>query len=298
MRNGLRDDRRAEQVGRDRDRPRGRQGSASRTKLRLRPRVLTASALTGRNVTRLLVEAVALADRARGRIPTAELNRFVAEVPSRAPAARGARPAAADLLRDAGRDAARRAFACYVNDRELIVRDYAYFLENRLRQRYRLEGVPLVIDFADRERRGPRGAARAASRRAHERLRRALVARASRSTASLIAIVLIGGAARGRARWSQGRRRRRTPTTRSRLVPPNALLYVHVERRPRARASGATRAALLDKLPALARLRDQALGGLARRRGRRSSSSTQRPAVARRRGRARAAARRRAGRPR
>src|SRR3954471_24981362 len=49
-------------------------------KLRLRPKVLTASAVTGRNVTRLLVEAVALADRARGRIATAELNRFLSEL--------------------------------------------------------------------------------------------------------------------------------------------------------------------------------------------------------------------------
>ena len=43
-------------------------------------------------------------------------------------------------------------FRVHVNDRKLIVRDYAYFVENRLRERYRLEGVPLVIDFADRER--------------------------------------------------------------------------------------------------------------------------------------------------
>jgi GTP-binding protein len=39
-----------------------------------------------------------------------------------------------------------------VNSRRLIARDYAYFLENRLRERYRLHGVPLVIDFADRVR--------------------------------------------------------------------------------------------------------------------------------------------------
>ena len=75
-------------------------------KLRLRPRVLTASALTGRNVTRLLVEAVALADRARGRIATAELNRFVAEVQSERQPPGGAREAAADLLRGPGRDRA------------------------------------------------------------------------------------------------------------------------------------------------------------------------------------------------
>src|SRR5271170_2151113 len=48
-------------------------------KLRLRPRVLTASALTGRHVARLLTEALALGDRMSSRIPTAELNRFLAE---------------------------------------------------------------------------------------------------------------------------------------------------------------------------------------------------------------------------
>src|SRR6202453_3608803 len=48
-------------------------------KLRLRPRVLTASAKTGRHVARLLTEAIALGDRMSGRIPTPELNRFLAE---------------------------------------------------------------------------------------------------------------------------------------------------------------------------------------------------------------------------
>ncbi len=49
------------------------------TKLRLRPRVLTASAATGRHVSRLLTEALALGDRTSGRIPTVELNRFLSE---------------------------------------------------------------------------------------------------------------------------------------------------------------------------------------------------------------------------
>ena len=38
-------------------------------------------------------------------------------------------------------------FAIQVNDRKLIIRDWAYHLENRLRETYALEGVPLVIDF-------------------------------------------------------------------------------------------------------------------------------------------------------
>ena len=42
--------------------------------------MLTASAKTGRHVERLLIEAVALADRSRTRIPTPQLNRFLSEV--------------------------------------------------------------------------------------------------------------------------------------------------------------------------------------------------------------------------
>ncbi len=49
-------------------------------KLRLRPRVLTASAKTGRHVERLLIEAITIADRSRTRIPTPQLNRFLSEV--------------------------------------------------------------------------------------------------------------------------------------------------------------------------------------------------------------------------
>ena len=128
------------------------------TKLRLRPRVITASALTGRNVTRLMVEAVALADRSRARIATADLNRFVAEVQSQRspPAVRGKR---LRIFYAAQVEAGPPRFRLHVNDRRLIVRDYGFFVENRLRERYHLEGVPLVIDFVDRERRGRRPSA-------------------------------------------------------------------------------------------------------------------------------------------
>ena len=51
-------------------------------------------------------------------------------------------------------------FSIQVNSRARVTRDYAYYLENRLRERYRLEGIPLVIDFVERsERRGARNAA-------------------------------------------------------------------------------------------------------------------------------------------
>ncbi len=55
-------------------------------KLRLRPKVLTASATGGRNVQRLLQEALSLGERASHRVATPELNRFLARSP------RSARP--------------------------------------------------------------------------------------------------------------------------------------------------------------------------------------------------------------
>jgi GTP-binding protein len=127
-------------------------------RLRLRPPVITTSARTGRNVETLLREAVRLADRRAERIPTAELNRFVAGVVAeRQPPARNGRRLR--LLYAAQVGTAPPRIAVQVNDRRLISRDWAYYFENRIRAEYGLEGVPLVIDFVPRKRRG-RAAAR------------------------------------------------------------------------------------------------------------------------------------------
>ena len=49
-------------------------------RLRQRPPVITCSALTGRNVPKLLERSIELADRRASRIPTPELNRFVQDL--------------------------------------------------------------------------------------------------------------------------------------------------------------------------------------------------------------------------
>jgi GTPase len=118
-------------------------------KSRLRPMVVTVSALRGRNVPSLLPRALALADRAGQRIPTSELNRFVAAVVARTPppAKRGRR---LKLLYAAQVGERPMRFAIQVNDRKLISRDWAYHLENRMRETYELDGVPLIIDFVPR----------------------------------------------------------------------------------------------------------------------------------------------------
>ena len=121
-------------------------------RLRLRPRVLTASARTGRNVTRLLAEAAALADRTAARVPTPQLNRFLGElVEARQPPARQGQRLKLLYMAQTGERPPR--FAIQVNARRRVTRDYAYFLENRLRERFHLEGIPLVIDFVERRRR-------------------------------------------------------------------------------------------------------------------------------------------------
>jgi GTP-binding protein len=123
-------------------------------KLRLRPRVLTASAKTGRNVSRLIAETLALGDRRRGRIPTPELNRFLAEVvQARQPPVgtrRGSGQHRLKLIYMAQIDERPPRFAIQVNSRARVTRDYAYFLENRLRARYGMDGVPLIVDFVER----------------------------------------------------------------------------------------------------------------------------------------------------
>ena len=121
-------------------------------KLRLRPKVLTISARTGRNVTRVLTEALVLGDRMKGRIPTPDLNRFLGELLQvrQPPAKQGHR---LKLLYIAQIESNPPRFAIQVNSRRRVTREYAYFVENRLRARYGLDGIPLIIDFVERRER-------------------------------------------------------------------------------------------------------------------------------------------------
>jgi GTPase len=100
-------------------------------------------------VGRILTEALALGDRMHNRIPTPQLNRFLSELVQerQPPAKQGHR---LKLLYMAQIGTAPPRFAVQVNSRNRVTRDYAYFLENRLRARFGMDGVPLVIDFNER----------------------------------------------------------------------------------------------------------------------------------------------------
>ena len=114
--------------------------------------MIACSALTGRGVPKLLERAIQLADRRASRIGTSELNRFVGDlVATRPPPSKRGRRLRLYYAAQVDRRPPR--FAIQVNDRRLISREWAFHLENRLREAYALEGVPLVIDFVPHSRR-------------------------------------------------------------------------------------------------------------------------------------------------
>jgi GTP-binding protein len=112
--------------------------------------VVTVSATGGRNVAKLLDAAIELADRRAQRIPTPHLNRFVDDVVARhAPPSKRGKRLRLYYAAQVGTEPPR--IAIQVNDRRLISRDWAYHLENRLREEYAMEGVPLIIDYVPKK---------------------------------------------------------------------------------------------------------------------------------------------------
>jgi GTPase len=128
-------------------------------RVRQRPPVLACSALTGRGVTKVLDRAIALAHKRAERIPTPELNRFLSDVvAAHPPPTKRGRRLRAYYAAQVGTRPPR--FAIQVNDRRLIARDWAFHLENRLREAYGFQGVPLIIDLIPKSRDRKRGGAR------------------------------------------------------------------------------------------------------------------------------------------
>jgi GTP-binding protein len=123
-----------------------------KAKVQMKPRWLTVSALTGRGMDRILPLARELHAQYSGRIPTAELNRWLEEVrSSRPPATKGVKAIKAFYMVQYETGPPR--FKIMVNSRALVNKPFAYYLENRLREDYDFWGVPLIIDFEGKEER-------------------------------------------------------------------------------------------------------------------------------------------------
>jgi GTP-binding protein len=97
----------------------------------------------------VLDKVAELFDKHNGRIPTPELNRFLGELKeARQPPSRGRKRL--NLLYGAQVSSRPPRFRFTVNDTSLVTRDYGYWVENELRARFGLEGVPVAIDFRRR----------------------------------------------------------------------------------------------------------------------------------------------------
>ena len=120
-----------------------------RRRLRQRPPFIAVSAQSGRGLERLLDTVAELFDRYVVKIPTPELNRAVEELRARRqPPSRNGRRL--NLLYAAQIHQRPPRFRIFVNDPSLVTRDYGYWVENELRERFELEGVPVSIDFVRR----------------------------------------------------------------------------------------------------------------------------------------------------
>jgi GTP-binding protein len=118
-------------------------------RLRQRPSLVAASAKTKRGIGKLLDRVEELYAKHTARTGTGELNRFLQDL-------RGQRPGPSrngkrlNLLYGTQIGVRPPRFKVFVNDPSLLTRDYGYWVENRLRERFGLEGVPVIIDFARR----------------------------------------------------------------------------------------------------------------------------------------------------
>jgi len=118
-------------------------------KLRQRPPIVAVSAETRRGVGKLLDRVEGLYEKHTNRIGTGELNRFLAELREERP---GPSKANRRLNLLYGTQVSTRPprFRFFVNDPGLLTRDYGYWVENRLRDHFDLQGVPVIIDFVRR----------------------------------------------------------------------------------------------------------------------------------------------------
>jgi GTPase len=118
-------------------------------RIRQRPPVVTVSAKTGRGIQRLFDRIEGLFGKYTAKISTGELNRFLQELREQRepPSRRGKR---LNLLYATQTSVRPPRFRAFVNDPGLITRDYAYWVENKVRERFDLQGVPVSIDFVRR----------------------------------------------------------------------------------------------------------------------------------------------------
>ena len=119
------------------------------SRLRQRPPVVPVSAKTNRGVVKLLDRVEELYAKHTARVATAQLNKILQELRETrpGPSKNGRR---LNLLYGTQVSTRPPRFRVFVNDPGLVTRDYGYWVENQLRDRLGLQGVPVIIDFVRR----------------------------------------------------------------------------------------------------------------------------------------------------
>jgi GTPase len=120
-----------------------------RRRLRQRPAFLAVSAKSGRGIDRLFDAIVELFDRHNSRISTVQFNKTLEELTQKRqpPSREGKR---LNMLYGAQIQQRPPRFRIFVNDPRIVTRDYGYWVENEVRERFGLDGVPVNIDFVRR----------------------------------------------------------------------------------------------------------------------------------------------------
>jgi GTPase len=120
-----------------------------RRRLRQRPAFLAVSAKSGRGIDRLFDAIVELFDRHNSRISTVQFNKALEELTQKRqpPSREGKR---LNMLYGAQIQQRPPRFRIFVNDPRIVTRDYGYWVENEVRERFGLDGVPVNIDFVRR----------------------------------------------------------------------------------------------------------------------------------------------------
>ena len=115
-------------------------------KLRQRPPVIAVSAETHRGVIEVLRKVAELDALYTSHISTRALNRALAELAADRPMPqKHGKRLKMYYIAQFGTSPPR--IAIEINDRTLVTRDFGFYVENRLRAQFGLEGCPLVIDF-------------------------------------------------------------------------------------------------------------------------------------------------------
>jgi GTP-binding protein len=124
-------------------------GGIAARKLRQRPQALAVSAVNGRGLGHVLQLVADLQSRYTAHVPTGALNRVLTTITdARTMPGKGRKKL--KLYYISQFQTAPPRFAISINDRDLVTREFGFYVENRLREALSFEGVPLIIDFKER----------------------------------------------------------------------------------------------------------------------------------------------------